>query len=634
MVTSATEKGVGSATHADNLREKYGDDLEGKNKKGMTLSETMKSIDSSKLDSQEGQAAGVLANKAINPNIYSDNAMYGEMSNQQKTQAKLDAQGGIGGAVGIDAMEASQKASQQKGAVEGLQSEAEKIGQKVGKSAAEVMEETAGKLAAGKLEKDVGTIKGAEKRGGYEAASFKAGVEGGAGMGAAYDNMSAMIKSEDPDKVAQTLKDRTSMTDTKRHLIEDIGTFGLDKFNKAMGTDFHSEGAAAAALLGGAAVSAEAFQLLRGQKGPIRTTVGAAGKVYDKLTGKSTKGILDEGPQKSNSQQTQNTVNQNDGTHGNSFQDDMKHYTEEYGKNKEAWKSEDLNRRQLEQKRADILAKDPTADVDGLDRQIKSSKEKLFEYERGMQSANAGYSNTRANAVKELERSKTLKSLAKHGKFGLAAATVAGAGYELYDYLTDGGAAEGVSKVAEWMTSSHGPKGGSGQTPGSSGYKSSGTNNSNISWGKAVETGLDAANYLAPVASALMGSDLGSAEFNSFSKMKSMSPTQGASPSWVKDIKTYSPAPQYAQNAFSTPRGFNTMQAMGGKSAYGDMTDVRNAGASIHKTDYSEAMATKMQDVNVGIDYQIEAQEEQAEVSREFMEKLINNDYNSNKGDL
>ncbi len=117
-ITGATEKGIGSATHADNLREKYGSSLKGENGKGMTLSETMSAIDMSKLDSQEGQAAGVVANKGINPDMYSDNADYSEQSKQQSTQAKLDAQDGIGGAVGIDVTEASIKAGTQKGNVE------------------------------------------------------------------------------------------------------------------------------------------------------------------------------------------------------------------------------------------------------------------------------------------------------------------------------------------------------------------------------------------------------------------------------------------------------------------------------------------------------------------------------------
>jgi hypothetical protein len=76
------------------------------------------------------------------------------------------------------------------------------------------------------------------------------------------------------------------------------------------------------------------------------------------------------------------------------------------------------------------------------------------------------------------------------------------------------------------------------------------------------------------------------------------------------------------------------MQAMGGKSAYGDMTDAKNVGAAIHKTDHSQTMVDKMQDINIGNDYQQEAIEAQSEITQEFMDKLINGNYNSNKGDL
>jgi hypothetical protein len=35
------------------------------------------------------------------------------------------------------------------------------------------------------------------------------------------------------------------------------------------------------------------------------------------------------------------------------------------------------------------------------------------------------------------------------------------------------------------------------------------------------------------------------------------------------------------------------------------MTDVRNAGAAIHKTDHSQTMVDKMQDINIGNDINI-----------------------------
>jgi len=95
MVTAAQEKGKASATHADNLRDRYGENLS-VGYKGLSLADTMSAIDGSKLDSQAGQALGVLANKDKGVDVdYADNAMYGEMSKQQSTKAKLDAQGDV-----------------------------------------------------------------------------------------------------------------------------------------------------------------------------------------------------------------------------------------------------------------------------------------------------------------------------------------------------------------------------------------------------------------------------------------------------------------------------------------------------------------------------------------------------------
>jgi hypothetical protein len=126
---------------------------------GLSLSNVLKTIDKSKLDSAEGQALGIKANMSTaNPVSYAVNAMYGEMSQQQSTAAKIATQGGVDSAVSTDVTEAGQKAAAQKGAVEGLQSEADKIGEKIGKSAASVMEETAKTMARGKIASDTASI--------------------------------------------------------------------------------------------------------------------------------------------------------------------------------------------------------------------------------------------------------------------------------------------------------------------------------------------------------------------------------------------------------------------------------------------------------------------------------------------
>ena len=113
MVTGAIEKGVQSSEHAQNMRESYGNDLKG-SFQGLSLRETVGEIDQAKIDSQAGQAIATEANKAINPNIYTDNAMYGEMSKQQSTAASVSSQGGIASAVANDVVGAIEKGKQNK----------------------------------------------------------------------------------------------------------------------------------------------------------------------------------------------------------------------------------------------------------------------------------------------------------------------------------------------------------------------------------------------------------------------------------------------------------------------------------------------------------------------------------------
>jgi hypothetical protein len=64
-----------------------------------------------------GSGSGIIENTAKNEDIYSENAMYGEMSRASTTQAKIEAQGGIHKAVAVDSAESTIKAATQKGAV-------------------------------------------------------------------------------------------------------------------------------------------------------------------------------------------------------------------------------------------------------------------------------------------------------------------------------------------------------------------------------------------------------------------------------------------------------------------------------------------------------------------------------------
>ncbi len=197
-ITGAIEKGVGSSTHADNLRTSYGNSLKGMNAMDMSpddraklfdsalaekdpakkaamldmldeanrtggvsksLADVMGTIDQSKIDSQLGQAIGIEQNRNAGVN-YAQNAMYGEMSSQQSTMAKLDAQGGVHGAIKVDTTEASLKAKTQEdvldaqlkqgGAKDGLDSGLKSLAQATDKLA-----QTAGTLAGGKTAGDI-----------------------------------------------------------------------------------------------------------------------------------------------------------------------------------------------------------------------------------------------------------------------------------------------------------------------------------------------------------------------------------------------------------------------------------------------------------------------------------------------
>lgn len=155
MITDAQEKAITGSTHADNMRGAYGKNLNG-SFKGMTLGDTLDEIDQTKIDQQAGQALGIKANKGVGVD-YTDNAMYGEMSQQQSTKAKLDAQGGVGGAVGIDVMEASIKAGTQMGSVlqqskileDAIASGAAKGAQTLAQAAAKVAEVQTGSQMGG-----------------------------------------------------------------------------------------------------------------------------------------------------------------------------------------------------------------------------------------------------------------------------------------------------------------------------------------------------------------------------------------------------------------------------------------------------------------------------------------------------
>jgi len=157
--TLADEKAIGSVEHAKNLTKTYGNNLEGRKgalselkknaskaateaqavldddnatdaqksaaekkltsanamkhatAKSLSLAGVMGAIDKTKVDSMMGQAMGINANKTSVD--YVENAMYGEMSKQQSTKAKIDTQGGVATSVVSDVAEAKLKAAKQ-----------------------------------------------------------------------------------------------------------------------------------------------------------------------------------------------------------------------------------------------------------------------------------------------------------------------------------------------------------------------------------------------------------------------------------------------------------------------------------------------------------------------------------------
>lgn len=106
------------------------------------------------IDSEIGKAKGVRKNyDQYGEDAYKTTSEYGERSNMSKTMAKLDAQGGMEGAISIDTKDSSFKASQQKGSVEGTEETANRIKQ-AGESIGDALSRISKELTSGKLASD------------------------------------------------------------------------------------------------------------------------------------------------------------------------------------------------------------------------------------------------------------------------------------------------------------------------------------------------------------------------------------------------------------------------------------------------------------------------------------------------
>lgn len=134
------------------------------------------------IDSEIGKAKGVRKNyDQYGEDAYKTTSEYGERSNMSKTMAKLDAQGGMEGAISIDTKDSSFKASQQKGSVEGTEETANRIKQ-AGESIGDALSRISKELTSGKLASDnrmINEFNDNYKNGGYvgaqeDSASLKA----------------------------------------------------------------------------------------------------------------------------------------------------------------------------------------------------------------------------------------------------------------------------------------------------------------------------------------------------------------------------------------------------------------------------------------------------------------------------
>ncbi|MDF1879042.1 hypothetical protein JHD46_05235 [Sulfurimonas sp. SAG-AH-194-C20] len=146
------------------------------NTQSMGLKEQAELLSKQKLDSQLGQALGVkenINNAGVN---YAQNAMYGDESQQQSTKAKLDAQGGVEGAVKVDTTDAQIKAKTQQDVLDAQLKEGGAKDGLLTKSAddlsraADKLAQTAGTMAGGKTASDIKTVDTANEKfnnGGY-----------------------------------------------------------------------------------------------------------------------------------------------------------------------------------------------------------------------------------------------------------------------------------------------------------------------------------------------------------------------------------------------------------------------------------------------------------------------------------
>lgn len=172
----------------------------------MSASEMHKVQADAAIDGSIGKSQGIKdamdKSKGGNEDIYRQNAQYGELSNQLKTDAKVQAQGGVEKAANIDASESAIKSKEQMGALDGKVQElakganvsaedADKLGKKVaegGATAAELMkagilssaQSLASAQSGAKTGKDLETLKQFDSADDFIEGNSREGIKDGA----------------------------------------------------------------------------------------------------------------------------------------------------------------------------------------------------------------------------------------------------------------------------------------------------------------------------------------------------------------------------------------------------------------------------------------------------------------------
>ena len=303
---------------------------------GMTLREVSENISDSKLKSQLGQAEGVKNNIETGVN-YAQNSMYGEESKQRSTAAKIKKQGGVEGAVTTDAKEAGFKAAQQLGSVAGTEEGANKIA-KAGESISDALERVAKDLAAGKINKDQGTIDGAGGSANYRKKSYEGGIESGSGMATRYESASNTGAST-PEEVAKRLHTSGRLKDVKQNAPYDAAAALIDGAN--ISPKMADMGMQVLSTIG---TGAFANHLVGNPVGKLGKWAAKKSPFYKK------EGKEEASYYSSNHQygQPNNSVN----NHNKSFSPEMNNYNEKNKNSEAGYEKEAINRERLESDKA------------------------------------------------------------------------------------------------------------------------------------------------------------------------------------------------------------------------------------------------------------------------------------------